>query len=82
MYEAITRGFDFMEVPYSAILSWINADDILFSGAIATMVKIFRKYPQVHWVTGHNCLISYRGEVIGYNDEAKPSDYIRAGIWI
>jgi glycosyltransferase involved in cell wall biosynthesis len=79
MYEAITHGFDYMDVPNTAILSWINADDILFQGAIASMVKIFLKYPQAHWVTGHNCLLSSNIEVIGYNDEATPSDYIRAG---
>jgi glycosyltransferase involved in cell wall biosynthesis len=79
MYEAITRGFDCMEIPSTAILSWINADDILFQGAIATLVKVFKKYDQTQWVTGHNCLFSSNLEVIGYNNEATPSSYIQSG---
>ena len=81
MYDAITRGFAYIQ-PSSpnAIMSWINADDILVYGSLSTILKVFRKYPQIHWITGHNSLIGYQDEIVGYNDEPKPTEFIKSGI--
>ena len=79
MYQAVARGFEYMDIPSESIMTWINADDILFQGSIASLIRLYRNHSNIHWATGNNCLLSSKGEVLGYNDETTPSDYIRAG---
>ncbi len=55
MYQAINRGFAVDQS--SAIMGWINADDRLQPGAIATVVALFQENKAVQWVGGrhHYC---------------------------
>ena len=47
-YRAIQRG---MERATGEILSWLNSDDAYLPGALSIVADIFRRFPQVQWLT-------------------------------
>ena len=54
MYDALQKSYHQMSIPQHAYMSWINADDFLMPGALATVAKIAEKFPEnVHWLCGH-----------------------------
>ena len=58
IYDAIKKSFDRMNVPLTGIVSYINADDILFQGAVSTVCKIFFDIKGSRWVIGRRYLIN------------------------
>ncbi|OFZ56960.1 MAG: hypothetical protein A3D92_06880 [Bacteroidetes bacterium RIFCSPHIGHO2_02_FULL_44_7] len=48
-YHAIQRGF---ERSTGDIMAWINSDDKYLPGAFHSVAKIFRKFPDIHWLMG------------------------------
>ncbi len=52
MYDGITRAFGHLNIPAEAFMTWLNADDMLFPGAIATIADIQTQLGQVDWITG------------------------------
>lgn len=62
IYDAITKSFDYMSVPLTGIASYINADDILFQGAISTVCKIFGDIKGSRWIIGRRYLINANAE--------------------
>ena len=32
-------------------MGWINSDDFLFPGALATVSNIFSRFPEINWIT-------------------------------
>jgi glycosyltransferase involved in cell wall biosynthesis len=58
-YAAIKAG---LSKARGNILAWIGSDDIYHPGAFSMVNGIFRKYPQIQWLTGANSSINEAGE--------------------
>ena len=52
MYDAVNKGFDYLNVDASGIMSWINADDIYFQGAFATVAEAMDEIQAIAWLGG------------------------------
>ena len=52
MYDGIEKAFDSLDIPPDAFMTWLNADDRLFPGALATIATLQTDNPKVDWVTG------------------------------
>lgn len=81
MYDAIARGFASFDLAAEDWLTWINADDMLASGACALMATIDAK-PQdepIDWVSGTATIVS-QGAIISQVDRRMAADVIREGL--
>ncbi|MBA4058355.1 MAG: glycosyltransferase, partial [Marivirga sp.] len=63
MYEAINKGFAHAT---GEIMGWLNADDILLTGALFTIREVFQLFPEVKWVTGMPVSIDERDRIISF----------------
>lgn len=52
MYDGITNGFAKMPIPPDAFMSWCNADDALWPGALDAIARLGRDLPDVDWIIG------------------------------
>lgn len=52
MYEAIHNSFLSLGIPGNAVTTWINSDDTLMPGSIASVFEIFKLQHDVSWVIG------------------------------
>jgi hypothetical protein len=52
MYDAINKGFANMEIPPNAFMSWCNADDALWPGALDAVARLSNDLPDVDWIMG------------------------------
>lgn len=80
MYDAINKGFSYMNVPDFGICSYINADDFLFQGAASTVGKIFAEVDDVDWIVPNKCTV---GETFNHRarDAFTPNQWsIRNGL--
>jgi glycosyltransferase involved in cell wall biosynthesis len=59
---AINRGFRHTS---GEIMAYLNSDDILLPGALASVARYFRRHPEVDVVYGHRVLIDDVGAEIG-----------------
>ncbi len=50
MYDAVNRGFTRMSIPYMAFMTWLNADDLLLPGAVASILDAAHKVEHVNWI--------------------------------
>lgn len=46
---AFNKGFSHAK---GQLLTWLNADDVLTSGALKSIVKLYKRYPQCEWFIG------------------------------
>ncbi len=60
--QAINRGF---ERTSGEIMAWLNSDDILLPGALATVADYLERHPAVDVVYGHRILIDEHDREIG-----------------
>ena len=59
-YAAIEEGF---ARATGDVLTWLNADDLHFPGALQTVGSIFARRADVEWIVGQNCLVNeFAGE--------------------
>jgi tetratricopeptide (TPR) repeat protein len=61
MYDAIVQGAAAIDLQDSDFMTWINADDRLAAGSLATVADIFTVFDRVHWLGGRIALIDDRG---------------------
>lgn len=64
MYDAIATGFSFRSYPDDAILTYINADDLLHPSAFEIVRRVFRSVSVSEWVIGQPNVINSEGENI------------------
>ena len=80
LYDAINQGFG--ACGNSDAMAWINADDRFEPGAFATVEDIFKKYPDIDWVTGRPTTIAETGEILHISPVVPfPRKAIEAGIF-
>jgi FkbM family methyltransferase len=60
--EAINRG---LARTTGQIMGWINSDDLLLPGALATVAAFFAKHPEIDVVYGNRLIIDEQGQEIG-----------------
>ena len=61
MYDAIKKGF---KVATGEICAWLNADDKYYQSGVEVVVKTFKKYPEIEWVTGIPTLYDENGLIV------------------
>lgn len=81
MYDAITRGFRTVDAPGDAWISWINADDLIATGAFALLreIDIQLSAEAISWITGSTS-VAWDGLTVGWGDRPVCSDIIAAGL--
>ena len=81
MYEAINEGFNAILPESAALMTWINADDVLVSGAFAAAVAIVAAHPAPCFIGGRhahcveNGALTYLAEPMAY-----PRRTLQAGL--
>jgi glycosyltransferase involved in cell wall biosynthesis len=78
-YDAINEGFS---ISSGEIMGWINSDDVLLPSALKTVALIFKKFPEVHWITANSTKIN-KGDMIINVDTSifYPRDLIKKGLF-
>jgi glycosyltransferase involved in cell wall biosynthesis len=61
-YAALNKGF---AMTSGDVMAWLNADDVYFPSALATVAEVFRLYPQISWLSGGVAFINAEGAVTG-----------------
>lgn len=69
--DAIIEGWRNTHAP---ILGWLNADDVLYPGALAAAAKIFDAEPATDLVYGDSTIVSDDGAYVGYHWAVAPPD--------
>lgn len=59
--DAINQGF---RKARGAYVTWLNSDDVLLAGAIASILSMIRRYPDCHWFLGNVLWMNKDGEII------------------
>jgi glycosyltransferase involved in cell wall biosynthesis len=67
MYQAINRGVEIARPQGDFLMGWVNSDDRLAPGALATLEVIHQSFPQVRFVTARVAMIDSRGSLMGVN---------------
>jgi len=64
LYDAINRGFARAGIRDDDAMCWINADDVLAPGALASVAEILSSLDHVQWVSGRTAHIDDAGLLI------------------
>ena len=59
IYDALNRGFAAVTAggPPDDVMTWINASDLFYPGALETVARFLRAYPDERWVCGRRANI-------------------------
>jgi len=81
LYDAIVKGFSKTHPTGHGFMTWINADDLLFQGAVALIADFEKQFPseRVSWVGGATALIK-DSRLISFWDTPKPTKALRHGL--
>ena len=77
MYEAINRGIAAARPTGTFLMGWVNSDDRLAPGALATLEVVYQAFPNVRFTTARVAMIDNRGSLMGVN---LPIDYNRVAL--
>jgi glycosyltransferase involved in cell wall biosynthesis/ubiquinone/menaquinone biosynthesis C-methylase UbiE len=80
MYDAIAKGFGRLDIQPDSFMTWLNADDILFPGALSTITDIQTQFNQVDWVTGEVYCTRENGGLCQVFACGFPREFIRQGL--
>lgn len=61
MYDGINQAVSQLDLQDYDYMTWINADDRLAPGALATVADIFTTFDRIHWLGGRISLINECG---------------------
>jgi hypothetical protein len=77
-YYAIAKG---LNAAQGEIHGWINADDVIMPWTLRLVEHLFRKFPEVHWITGLPSFLDRDGSLVKVYTKpaAYPRRYIRNG---
>lgn len=77
MYDAINRGFARLKPQPGDLLTWINSDDCLATGAFATVSQAFNDNPQCGFLSGRVAILNQEGMIV---ELALPTPYTRTSV--
>lgn len=81
MYDALNRGFVHLAPQPHDLVTWINSDDRLAPGAIATVHRVWADNPGCDFVSGRTALINADGALVSINSpQAYPRATLAAGL--
>lgn len=81
LYDALVKGVSNTSIKDHEFMTWINADDLLFQGALALIADFEMQFlkEKVSWVSGATALIK-DSRLISFWDTPKPTDALRHGL--
>lgn len=80
MYDGICKAFGHFDMPPEAFMTWLNADDMLFTGALATIADLQRKQEDVLWITGEIYCTRFNGGLCQATACGFPRWFIQSGL--
>ncbi len=84
LYDGVSRGVAALEaarsLPEAAFMTWLNADDVLFHGALANVLAVSRQLPTAAWLAGVTANLGPAGEVIKFHRPYFPTTLVREGL--
>lgn len=81
MYDAINRGFAYLNPSGAEYMTYINSDDRILPGALQFAASVFHDSPQIAWLGGRPCEMNERGELMRIHDEqVYPRSSLQAGL--
>lgn len=79
MYQAVNRGFAFLDVPDNGIMAWANADDQYLPLAFSTAAKAFCDVSSMEWLGGGMLGSAAGALTLAGSSLPHPAALIRAG---
>lgn len=79
MYDALNKGFSFLQVPDDGIMAWINTDDLYLPHSFSSAAAAFRDLPNLQWMGGA-MFGAYRNEMLhraSNTSHPYPREYIK-----
>lgn len=64
MYDAINTAFAVLAPQPADVVTWINSDDRLAPGAVATIAQVFADHPECEFVSGRTALLNEAGSIV------------------
>ena len=81
MYDAIRKGFARMNIPADAFMSWCNADDALWPGALDAVVRLGNDLANVDWIMGWQAWFDDHGRLTAIDRNPRfPRPIVAAGL--
>jgi hypothetical protein len=79
MYDAINRGFAYLNPSSAAHMTYINSDDL--PGALQFAASVFGESSESAWLGGRPCEMNERGELMRIHEEqVYPAASLQAGL--
>ncbi|HML91670.1 glycosyltransferase [Methyloceanibacter sp.] len=64
MYDAINKGFSALPIDDAVLMTWINSDDLLCSGAISAALALVDQSQDTKWLGGRMVHVDVHGTVL------------------
>ena len=81
LYDGVHRGFERLSIPDAAFMAYLNGDDVLWPGAVASLAQVAEDLPDVDWLMGWVSEIDQWGRVKSHNlGKVFPRPVIAAGL--
>ncbi len=80
MYDAINRGFKAMKIPDFGLCTYINADDVIFQGALSTATRMLADKDEIDWLIPSKYTIGATYEHRGRGNFFPPREAITSGV--
>jgi glycosyltransferase involved in cell wall biosynthesis len=61
LYDAVACAFDSVASDGHDVITWLGSDDLLMPGALATVARVFERFPELRWLTGMPQVIDHEG---------------------
>lgn len=79
LYDALARSIAGLDMAPETFMGWINADDVLWPGALRAVAEFGRDRPECEWLTGLHTLREADGRVRHIVPEFFPREVLAAG---
>jgi hypothetical protein len=81
MYDAICKGYARMDIHPDSFMSWCNADDVIWPGALDTIGQLSKDLPTTDWIIGWPAWFDDSGRFIAIEREPRfPHSILSTGL--